>query len=426
MYFHEVQSGETLYQISQMYNVPLEKIIQDNGITNPSQIVVGQSLIVLPEDFTYEVEPGETLYSISEKINVPLETLIAFNPEITNPDIIYPGQKINVVFDNINKVPMEINGYVYPNVDLNVLRKMLPWMTYVSIFSYQVKEDGTLSMIQDEEIIRTAYQYKVAPLMVITNIDQPGMFSSELMKTIFSSPALEDKLINNIVEIAIRKGYYGVDFDLEYLYPENREDYNRFLEKARQSLAAQGLKISSAIAPKLNADQIGLLYEAHDYAAHGRILDRVIIMTYEWGYLWSEAMPVAPIDRVEQVIQYAVTEIPNKKILMGFPNYGYDFRVPSLEDVPARLITNLEAPDIAYRENAAIEFNEVAQSPYFNYYENGQLREVHFEDPRSVASKIELAIDYNLAGLSYWTLMSYFPQNWVLVNYYLDVIKVIK
>ena len=39
--------------------------------------------------------------------------------------------------------------------------------------------------------------------------------------------------------------------------------------------------------------------------------------------------------------------------------------------------------------------------------------------------KILLAIDYNLGGLNYWTLKDYFPQNWVLVEYYLNVKKLI-
>ena len=31
----------------------------------------------------------------------------------------------------------------------------------------------------------------------------------------------------------------------------------------------------------------GLLYEAHDYPAIGAIADIVLLMTYEWGYLYG-------------------------------------------------------------------------------------------------------------------------------------------
>jgi spore germination protein len=204
--------------------------------------------------------------------------------------------------------------------------------------------------------------------MVLTNIDKPGEFSSDLAHTILTDQEIQNRLLTNIIDNMKNKSYYGADFDFEYLYPEDRENYNAFLQKAADRLHREGYIISTAVAPKISADQPGLLYEAHDYEAHGEILDHVVIMTYEWGYIASEAMPVAPINLVEQVLNYAVTAIPKEKILMGVPNYGYEFDVPKKEGVLAKLISNNEAISIARRENAAIEYNEVAQSPYFNYY----------------------------------------------------------
>ena len=75
-------------------------------------------------------------------------------------------------------------------------------------------------------------------------------------------------------------------------------------------------------------------------------------------------------------------------------------------DVPARLITNNEALK-SQENNAAIKFLK-SMSPFFQYYENGKLKEVHFEDARSIEEKVNLDIDYNLGGLSYWTVMSFF------------------
>ena len=46
---------------------------------------------------------------------------------------------------------------------------------------------------------------------------------------------------------------------------------------------------------------------------------------YEWGYALSEPMAVAPINKVEQVVRFAVSQIPPEKIFMGIPNYGYDW-----------------------------------------------------------------------------------------------------
>jgi spore germination protein len=424
MFIHVVRSGDTLYNLAELYDVPVERIILDNGLGNAKMLVVGQALIIRKENFVYTVKSGDTVWTIAERFGVSVESILKFN-NLKENDVLHPGQELEIVFDNPEKVPMIINGYVYPEIDMATLRESLPHLTFVSIFSYQVKEDGTINNIDDEAIIREAYRHNVAPKMVVTNISRPGEFSSDLMHKIFSDPQTEDRLIANIIANLKKKGYYGVDFDFEYLYPTDKENYNAFLQKASKALHAQGYHMSSAIAPKTSADQPGLLYEAHDYKAHGQYDDHVIIMTYEWGYIMSEAMPVAPINLVEEVLKYAVTEIPPAKILMGVPNYGYDFNVPKIEGVPAKVITNSEAIDIARREGAVIEYNEEAQSPYFDYYDrNRKHHQVHFEDARSLQAKIRLALEYGLGGLSYWTLMSNFPPNWVLVEYYLDVVKV--
>lgn len=424
MIIHVVKAGESLYQIARRYDVSVEQVIADNALTDSSRLVIGQALLIRKETQLYTVQPGDSIYDIAERFNVTVEQLLEAN-NLGYDSVLYPGDEIDIVYDNLDKVPMEINGYVYPNIDLDLLRQYLPYLTYLSIFSYQINADGTLSNLNEEPLIAEAYRYNVAPLMVITNIESPGEFSSDLIHAILTDEARQDALINNVLDVMTTKGYYGIDFDFEYLYPEDREPYNDFLRKVTTIMHNRGFVVSTAIAPKLRADQPGLLYEAHDYAAHGAIVDHVIIMTYEWGYIFSEAMPVAPINMVERVIEYAVTEIPNQKILMGVPNYGYDFLVPRIEGQPARLLTNPEAVDLARSVNAGIQFNEEAQSPYFDYYDNNEHHQVHFEDARSIASKIELAVDYDLGGLSIWTLMSYFPPLVILIDYYLDVIKVV-
>lgn len=44
----------------------------------------------------YVVKPGDTMYMIARQYNIPLDVLIAANPQIQNPDLIYPGQVIMI------------------------------------------------------------------------------------------------------------------------------------------------------------------------------------------------------------------------------------------------------------------------------------------------------------------------------------------
>ena len=44
----------------------------------------------------YTVKKGDTLWGIAGRYGVPLTTLIAANPQIKNPNLIYPGDRVNI------------------------------------------------------------------------------------------------------------------------------------------------------------------------------------------------------------------------------------------------------------------------------------------------------------------------------------------
>ena len=128
-------------------------------------------------------------------------------------------------------------------------------------------------------------------------------------------------------------------------------------------------------------------------------------------------MAVAPLNKVREVVEYALTEIPREKILMGIPNYAYDWTLPYERGITkARLIGNVEAVRIAAENGASIQFSDIAQSPYFTYMRDGFSHEVWFEDVRSIQAKLNLAREYELLGVGYWNLMRPFRANWLLLE----------
>ena len=168
-----------------------------------------------------------------------------------------------------------------------------------------------------------------------------------------------------------------------------------------------------------------MLYEAHDYPVHGALTDHVILMTYEWGYTYSPPMAVAPINEVRRVLDYAVTAIPRDKIFMGIPNYGYNWTLPFVQGTAARAISNTGAVNLAANVGAVIQYDYQSQAPFFNYYDSdGRRHEVWFEDARSILAKLTLANTFRIGGISYWTIGSFFPQNWLVLSSVYDIIKV--
>jgi spore germination protein len=423
---HVVRPGESLYSISQLYNVNFNKVAADNELQDPNRLVIGQTLVILEGVRRHRVASGQSLYTIATNYGLTVNELIAANPQIANPVLIYPGQIINIPESTRKLGTIEVNGYAFPNINLEVLRKTLPYLTYLSIFSHEVSEDGSLRTINDTPLIQAARQANVAPLLVITNLLPGGGFSSDLARSILSSEVVQDRLLDNVVQTLRTKNYYGLDIDFEYVYPEDRELYNNFVRKAVEKLNPLGFSVTTALAPKISAEQVGLLYEAHDYPAHGRLVSHVILMTYEWGYTFGPPMAVAPLNAVKRVLDYAVTAIPSNKILMGIPNYGYDWTLPYQRGTRATTVSNVGAVNIAAREGAAIQYDKVSESPYFNYYDNnGRQHVVWFEDARSIRAKLQTVNEYRLGGISYWTINRYFPQNWLVLRSLYDIRKVL-
>jgi spore germination protein len=140
-------------------------------------------------------------------------------------------------------------------------------------------------------------------------------------------------------------------------------------------------------------------------------------MTYEWGYSRGPALPVAPLDKVREVVKYAVSEMSPEKIFLGIPNYGYDFIIPFDKNSPsARTVSNEEAVRLAIETGSEIMFDEKSQTPYFNYTLNGETHEVHFEDARSIIAKLALANEFSLFGIGVWNIMNFFSQLWTVFN----------
>lgn len=422
MLIYTVKPGNTLAGISRRYGLSPLRIAADNGLSDMSRLVPGQNLLINVVSVRYILDEGQTLFSISQEYGVPLDELIKANPGL-NPLNLRPGDTVMIpVARREKRRPILVNGYAYPSINTNSLNCVLPFLTFLSPFSYKLTPTAELVSPDDSDLIFRAQRSAVMPIMVVTNIFDEG-FSTEVLSVILASEELQERLIGNILSELTGKNYYGVNMDIEYIAPDDRERYNAFLERLTERLHNEGFIVMSALAPKISADQPGVLYEAHDYAEQGRIVDYVIIMTYEWGYTYGPPLAVSPINEVRRVLDYAVTEIPPEKILMGMPNYGYDWTLPFMRGTPAQSVSLTQAVDLALRYGVEIQFDEQAQTPYFYYTDNGTQHVVWFDDPRSIDAKLQLIDDYRLAGASWWTVNRCYVPNWLVLQNMYETVK---
>lgn len=416
MLIHVVRPGESLWQISNYYGVPLAQIIDVNELPNPNQLVVGQALVIPTKNVYYTVKPGDTLFGIAQTFGTTVHAILQANRNI-NPAYIYPGTVL-VIPEKARPV-IDVNGYIYDTGQQNAVaavREDGKHLTYFSPFAYKIKEDGSLEPIDDAAVINAAYAEKAVPMMAITNFTATEL-GANVAHIILSSTDIQDKLLTNIVNIMKQKGYLGANFDFENVLPADRELYNQFLQRAVDRLHKESYFVSSALAPKTSAEQQGSLYVAHDYKVHGRILDFVILMTYEWGYRLGPPQAISPLNEIRRVLDYAVSVIPRNKIFFGFQLYARDWLLPHVPGQEAETFSMQEAVARAAKYGNVIQYDPVSQTPFYRYRdEQGRMHEVWFEDARSAQAKFDTVKAYGLRGISYWSLRFPFPQNWVLLE----------
>jgi spore germination protein len=415
MFIHVVKSGESFWKIANSYQVPIDRIIAANGLTNPDALVIGEALVIPTEGVSYVVQPGDTLWRIARKYGVEAADLANAN-NVTNPQNLPIGTTLTIPAGR--RPAIGVNGYIdsFGPAAVNIVNQHAGSLTYLSPFAYLIREDAGLEPIDDEAIIQAAKAQGAVPMMAVTNFTSTSR-GENLASQLLNDPMLVETLLDNILTIIDEKGYRGLNVDFENVLPADREAYNNFLMRAADRLHTEGYFLSTALAPKTGPTQSGLLYEAHDYPAHGRIADFVILMTYEWGYRKGPPQPISPINRIRQVLDYAVSVIPREKIYLGFQIYARDWVLPHVEGQEAETFSPQGAVSRAAKYGAEIMYDTVAASPFYRYTdENGVEHEVWFEDARSAQAKFDAVKSYGLAGISYWPISPAFPQNWALLD----------
>ena len=95
-----VKRGDTLYKIAVMFDTTVERLVEENNISNPNLIYPGQVLRITNVDnpernTTYVVKRGDTLSQIAIRYGTSVQSIVQLN-NIQNPNLIFPGEILNI------------------------------------------------------------------------------------------------------------------------------------------------------------------------------------------------------------------------------------------------------------------------------------------------------------------------------------------
>lgn len=425
MVIHVVQEGETAQSIADYYGISVTKLIQDNELEFPNNLVTGQSIVVAYPEQTYVVIEGDTLLDIANSNNVSIMQLLRNNPFLSDREYIYPGETI-VINYNL-KGTITIHGNTTPNINFATLIRTLPYLTYLSILNYTVTKEGKIvTYYDDTEIVNTTKEYGVMPLMLLTTLSIRGAANIGVEYDLLLNPEFQQRFIDNIIPILRTVGYYGINMSFQYINITNASLYDLFFTQITERLNNEGFQVFVTIGPDIKSVNNEVVFERVDYSVLNKIAQNTIFMDYNWATTINPPSPISSIYNLNVFLEYINNFIPPEEVIIGIPTIGYDWELPfSAGFSSVYSFTYERAVDLARIFNAIIQFDEKSQTPYFLYTENNTQHIVWFIDARSINALLDLVIKYNYHGSGIWNITIYNPQLWLIINSQYEIEKVL-
>lgn len=213
---------------------------------------------------------------------------------------------------------------------------------------------------------------------------------------------IREKIINDIVKAA--KDFDGIQLDFEYVPRRDRALYLDFVKLVRQTMTKQNPnQILSVCVPgrlKISASDL------YPYKELSEICDRVFVMAYDEHWATSEPGPIASTEWSANVADFAITQIPQEKLIMGIPLYGRTWTDKSTSKAWyfGKLKDNMT-------ENGVAEVSYENEIPTFTYKTEVQVTG-YFNDNYSLVNLCRLYKDKNVANIGFWRIGFEDPDFW--------------
>jgi spore germination protein len=429
MFIHVVQPGDTIQSIAKLYGISVTMLIRDNGLENPNELVIGQSIVIAHPEITYTVKEGDSIEKIAKSFNVTIMQLLINNPYLSSRQFIYPGDIIVIKYNTKGKITCY--GNALPYMDKNILRRTLPYLTYLSVLNYTATNEGEIiSYYDDTQIIEIAKQYSVKPLMLLTTLTIQGKANIQVAYDLLLNEKFQNKQIDNILNILKTKGYYGINISFEYISISNIQLYEEYINKITNRMKEEGYLVFVTINPNISNIEKENDFKQVDYTLINQLSENIIFMDYQWSTTTNPPSPVSSIQSITAFLNYILRYIPPSNVIIGMATIGYDWELPysaGLSNVTS--LTLDRAIALAYDVGATIQFDDVSQTPYYLYNIKTTRNQVEhivwFTDARSINALLDLVNESELHGIGVWNITIYNTQLWLVVYSQYEIEKIL-
>lgn len=428
MKIYIVRNGDNINSIAVKHGVPVSRLIHENGLANPNEMVEGQALVITYPYKTHVVKEGDSLAGIARRYNITIMQLLRNNSFLADREILLPGETLVISHNTTGKTA--VAGYTYSFINRNTLIKTLPYLTYLYVVNYQIIDGGNLlTYYDDSEIIDLSLAYSTIPLMGITAVSPGGEIDIEVVFNLLINESYQETFISNILNILQASRYYGVYFFVSKLSDINQSLYFELLIKLSGRLHDAGYSVFVTVNPNLKYTNGYISFQNIDYSKLNHLIDGVTFIKELRAGFHGPPLPITSVSLSKEFMDYIIPIIPSKKIYIEIPLLAYDWELPFDKDSVVRCMALSSAVSLAFDVGAVIQFDKKSMTPYFKY-DNGCSTDndghiVRFVDARTINALLQLTADKSMAGAGIWNIMIFFHQMWSVLAAQFDIIKLL-
>lgn len=238
---------------------------------------------------------------------------------------------------------LEVSGwlpYWRPDESTKAARANLSEIDTLHPFGFGVKNDGSLVDLMDIEdrswsrLITQAQRRDVLVIPTVTWSNTPQIH------TILSTPDMREEHIEAIVDMVEDGDFDGVDINYEGKLSATKDYFSVFLKELRDELPRKSI-LSCTIEARTPPESLyrivpDTIAYANDYEAIDEACDRINIMTYDQQRAdiamndvrkGAPYIPVSDAEWVRKVIDFSLESFPADKIYLGVATYGHEYEV---------------------------------------------------------------------------------------------------
>ncbi|ARU63522.1 hypothetical protein CBW65_22830 [Tumebacillus avium] len=417
MFVHLVKKGDTLSGIGHDYEVSVEELQYVNGMVDDA-LVPGCSLLVptsVPTTLlTYQVQAGDTVKKIANRFHMPERMLLAAN--LVTGETLQPGTHLTLPLPVLEKKTIEVNmrwEVQEEDLDLLTMEEAQDSVSTVSVAYGLAESDGSLRMppLLSRRLLAETRRAKAETLLLITLAD--GDVAERLLSHLPSRRAFFSELRSALQE----HGFRGLHLEMPPMSPKLRPLFNGFVRELGLRVRRSGCMLYLGVPAHAADDPEHPRSGVYDVQYLSQHVDRLVWNAdEEFGRLEGPPMALAPLHLIRRTLHHALTLVPRRKLLLGLPFFGYDWATPfQPEQLPTLILHGHCDEEVLMPKQ--IHWDDRAMAPMFTYRnEDGETREVWYEDARSVAAKLNLVSELGLAGISCLVHGSTLESNWGLLR----------